>query len=96
MRFPKVGESSDSQLNHYFAPSSIRNAGFSEVFVHDLGLRPEDCGGPVVNLQGEIVGLNIAQADRVRTLAIPCDRLRELVNKLIASAGDVGAAEKRE
>ena len=49
---------------------SSRRAGFEEVFQHDSPLTPESMGGPVVNLKGQLVGVNIARSDRVTTLAL--------------------------
>ena len=34
-------------------------------------LQPWLCGGPLVNLDGEAIGLNIARAGRVTTYALP-------------------------
>lgn len=51
-------------------PVSSRRAGFEEVFQHDCPVTPESMGGPVVNLEGEIVGMNIARSDRVTTFAL--------------------------
>jgi S1-C subfamily serine protease len=36
---------------------SERRAGFPCVFAHDTALIPEACGSPLVNLEGQIVGL---------------------------------------
>jgi serine protease Do len=63
-------------------PRSVRRDGFPAVFAHDVRVRPEQCGGPVVDLQGRVVGLNVARADGARTLVIPADVLREVVARL--------------
>jgi serine protease Do len=49
---------------------STRRAGFPSVIEHDSLLRPADCGGPIVNLSGETVGINIARAGRAESFAI--------------------------
>jgi serine protease Do len=51
--------------------TSKRKAGFSDVIQHELPLTPQAMGGPLVNLQGEAVGINIARADRVTTFTLP-------------------------
>ncbi|MCP3914498.1 MAG: PDZ domain-containing protein [bacterium] len=61
--------------------SSVR-AGFPSAFQHDTALLPEQCGGPVVDLRGRAVGLNIARAGRVATYAIPGSRVQALVEGL--------------
>ena len=45
--------------------------GFDEVIEHDTVLPPWLCGGPLLNLDGEAVGINIARASRVATYALP-------------------------
>ena len=63
-------------------PLSFRRDDFEAVYQHDTVLRPEECGGPVVNLNGKAVGINIARAGRTATYALPADlilsRLEEL------------------
>lgn len=59
---------------------SERRAGFPAAFEHDLGLPPAQCGGPLVNLKGRVVGINIARAGRVSSFAIPTS----VVTKTIA------------
>lgn len=60
-------------------PFSQRRNGFSEVLVHDSVIDPSDCGGPLVNLQGQFCGINIARSMRVASLAIPADPLRNFL-----------------
>ncbi|EAQ81887.1 S1C family serine protease [Blastopirellula marina] len=72
--------------NHLGGPLSSRRSGFPTVFQHDTFLRPEDCGGPVVNLDGKVVGLNIARAGRVASYAIPASILSEVVQRLKSEA----------
>lgn len=55
---------------------SGRRDGFSEVIPHDADLKPALCGGPVYDLQGQFVGLNIARNSRVRSYAIPSEIIR--------------------
>jgi serine protease Do len=62
---------------------SLRYAPFAMAFQHDGLIGARDCGGPIVDLQGRIIGLNIARLNRVATLAIPADILQERINKLI-------------
>ena len=50
---------------------SLRNEGFNDVFVHDSRVRPEECGGPVFDLNGRFCGINIARISRTSTLALP-------------------------
>lgn len=73
--------------NHLGGELSTRRSGFPSVFQHDSYLQPEQCGGPIVNLDGQVVGLNIARAGRVATYAIPGSVLSESVSKMLSAAG---------
>ena len=56
--------------------------GFPGVVQHDSILRPTDCGGPIVTLDGRLVGVNIARAGRTETYTIPATKLRQVVKEL--------------
>lgn len=60
---------------------SGRRDGFPTVIPHDADLKPENCGGPLFDLEGRFVGLNIARNSRVRSYAIPASRVKELITK---------------
>lgn len=62
---------------------SERRTGFPLAIQHDSVLRPADCGGPVVDVDGNVVGLNIARAGRVESYALPASLVRETVDKLL-------------
>lgn len=64
------------------APLSLRRDGFPAVFAHDGRIPPGQCGGPVLDLSGRVVGVNIARADETRTLAVPVDVVRKVVSEL--------------
>jgi serine protease Do len=69
-------------MNHLGGELSRRSAGFPAVFQHDTVLAPEDCGGPLVDLQGVVIGINIARAGRTESYAIPADVVAELIGPL--------------
>src|SRR4051812_32300241 len=62
---------------------SERRTGFPLAIQHDSVLRPTECGGPIVNLDGKVVGLNIARAGRVESYALTASIVRETVEKLL-------------
>lgn len=63
-----------------------RRNGFPQCFQHDAPLSTADCGGPLMDLDGEIVGINIARASHSASLAIPVDVVREVVRELRAES----------
>jgi serine protease Do len=62
---------------------SIRTDNFTEVLQHDVPLGPADMGGPLLDLNGRAVGLNIARVDRVTTFALPGELFWPMVQKWI-------------
>jgi serine protease Do len=50
---------------------SKRRGGYPLIFQHDQPLNPEDCGSVIVDLHGEIAGVNVARVGRMDTYAIP-------------------------
>jgi serine protease Do len=63
---------------------SDRRGGFPSILQHDTVLSPTDCGGPVVDLDGKALGVNIARAGRTETYAIPAEAVREVLADLMA------------
>ena len=64
-------------------PLSDRRVGFAAIFEHDTILEPDQCGGPLVDVDGHAVGINIARATRVSSFALPADVVRGLLPKLM-------------
>lgn len=69
--------------------ASVHNSGFPEALQHDTDLFPHQCGGPVFDISGKAIGLNIARAARITSYAIPAKAVlrvfEELKNKGEAS-----------
>jgi serine protease Do len=63
---------------------SRRADDFADVFQHDTVLRPADCGGPLVDLNGRVIGVNIARAGRTETYSLPTDVLLPLMYDLMS------------
>ena len=49
---------------------SERPSGFPSALQNDLGINANQCGGPVVDIDGNVVGLNIARSGRTSTLML--------------------------
>ena len=62
---------------------SKRRSGYDRVIQHDSVIRPEECGGPLVNLDGKVIGINIARAGRVETYALPIKPVLDFARKNI-------------
>jgi len=70
--------------NNLGVGTSERRDDFPEVLQHDCVVKPEDCGGPVVDLDGEVVGVNVARAGRVETYCVPVAVLPERMYALMS------------
>ena len=62
---------------------------FTSAIQSDMDVDPEQIGGPIVNLQGEVVGLSLARADRTRSFFMPAS---EVVKLLASEATDPALA----
>lgn len=63
---------------------SNRRDGFPTILQHDSVIKPEDCGGPLVDLEGNVIGLNISRAGRTESYAIPSEVIRAVLPDLIS------------
>ena len=74
---------------------SERRADFPLAIQHDSVLKPTECGGPIVDLDGKVVGLNIARAGRVESYALPATIVRDTVEKLLKTELTSTTAEEK-
>ena len=72
---------------------SQRAEGFEEAIEHDTVLQPWLCGGPLVNLDGKAIGLNIARAGRVTSYALPAKLVQRILDNLKAHLGSSSSSE---
>ena len=72
----------DQFQNSLGGPLSDRRAGFPLALQHDTVLHPNQCGGPLVDLDGKAIGINIARASRVSSYAIPASAIKPILDEL--------------
>ncbi len=65
---------------------SRRRDGFDAVLQHDATIEPEQCGGPLVDLDGRLLGINIARAGRIESYALPLSEVVAALARLRAAA----------
>jgi len=75
---------------------SSRRSGYPTILQHDSVVRPIDCGGPIVDLEGRVIGINICRAGRVESWALPSEVIQSVLvelksGKLAPKSGDLGA-----
>jgi S1-C subfamily serine protease len=69
---------------------SKRRSGFPRVMQHDILGSSRVTGGPLLDLEGRCLGMNIARANRAESFAIPVEDLKALAERLMnqAAAGE--------
>lgn len=70
-------------MNRLGAVPSRRDGNFPSVFQHDTPLFPEQCGGPIVDLDGRVIGLNIARKGRAASYALPATHVKTLIDEML-------------
>ncbi|HUF61954.1 MAG TPA: PDZ domain-containing protein, partial [Verrucomicrobiales bacterium] len=80
-------------MNRLGGPLSRNREGFRNAIQTDLPLKPEECGGPLVDLQGNVVGINIARAGRIQSYALASTEVAALLNEVDFTGGVQPAAE---
>ena len=63
-------------------PVSKRKDNFPLIIQHDLPLPKEAMGGPLFDLEGKCIGINIARVDRVTVFSLPASIAREMTTEL--------------
>jgi len=87
--FSRAASQRDGRLSSLSARGgelSARSDGFPRALYHDQPLDRELTGTPLVDLDGQVLGINIARALRHRTLAIPTLEIDQAVIRLRAGA----------
>ena len=72
--------------------SRVRDS-FSRVIQTDMRLRPDQTGGPVVDMDGKVIGIAVARADRTRSFVMPAVAVEEMLEN---DPTDPSLAEVRE
>lgn len=67
------------KMNQMSGPLSPKINGFPLALQHDIPLEPAQCGGPLYDLAGRCIGINVARAGRVNSLAIPTAKIADLL-----------------
>lgn len=67
------------------AELSRRRDGFSNVIQTDMDLRGIDMGAPIVNLDGEVIGIGLARASRIKCYVLPAQVIVDVLEELKSS-----------
>jgi S1-C subfamily serine protease len=67
------------QMERMGGPISRVRDSFTRVIQSDMRPRPDQVGGPVADLQGRVIGITLARADRTRSFIMPAAAVRKLL-----------------
>ena len=62
------------------AVPSERHSEFPNVIQHDTPILPNQCGSPIVDLDGRVIGINIARSGRTSSFAIPVKMVKRMLD----------------
>lgn len=83
------------KMNQMSGPLSEKTTGFPQALQHDIPISPSQCGGPLLDLDGRCVGINVSRAGRVKTLAIPASEIAELLDSVRQEMADKPAKQDK-
>lgn len=81
---PNPAERRAYYQNNLGGTLSQRRFGFPSALQHDTVLEANECGGPIVDLDGRVVGINISRAGRTETYALPVELVRSRLFDLMS------------
>ncbi|WP_343560738.1 trypsin-like peptidase domain-containing protein [Sphingobacterium sp.] len=67
--------------NHIPKGKSTRRDNFPHVFLHDSRIHADECGSPIIDSEGNFIGLNIARFSHTTCLAIPRDIILDVLSE---------------
>lgn len=69
--------------NNMGSKLSSRRSGYPTILQFDGVILPTDCGGPIVNLDGKVIGITISRAGRTENWAVPSEVVRPVLMDLM-------------
>jgi len=92
-KLPQFSGDRLQQMERMGGPISDVRDSFTHAIQTDMRPKPNQIGGPVVDLKGRAIGITMARADRTRSFVMPAAAVAELLKK---PAGDPTIAQVRQ
>ncbi len=77
---------SSPMFNRVRGPANDVDRGFGEVIQHDCLVSPNQTGSLLIDMEGNVIGFNIARSDRTKTYALPSTTVLEALPGLLRQA----------
>jgi serine protease Do len=74
---------------------SVRRTGFEKVIQHEVTLAPSEMGGPLLDLKGRLLGINIARRNRVEFFALPASLVQKVIKAKAAEIAKASASKDK-
>ena len=81
-RRPEYADGLPKPFGNEIVEVNERRTGFGPAIRHDALLGPREVGSPLVDLNGRVIGLQIAHADRSTNWALPASTLRSVLSQV--------------
>ncbi len=72
---------------------SVRRTGFEKIIQHEVTLATTEMGGPLLDIKGRLLGINIARRNRVEFFALPASIVQKVIK---AKATEIAKATGEE
>ncbi|MGB6221890.1 S1C family serine protease [Haloferula sp.] len=79
--FPQFPQARLNAMRAMGGPLSVVGTGFPTVIQTDMELKPNRCGGPIVDLQGNVIGMSISRTDRTRSFILSASVVRSILGQ---------------
>ena len=86
--FEQASSGRQQRMERMGTEISENRSGYALALQHDCPISPQHCGGPLVDLSGRVLGVNIARASRVKSYAVPAQVVKKLVEDAMKLVGD--------
>ena len=85
-RKTNLGMAEQGLQAHEGGPLSQRRSNFPSAIQHDCLIEPHQCGGPLVDISGRVIGINIARAGRAVSYSLPLATVSTAFQDLVTEA----------
>lgn len=79
--YPGIPQARLNAMEQMGGPTSKVRDGFPHAAQTDMRLAPDQMGGPIVDLKGEVVGVLLARADRTRSFFMPAADIQAMLSQ---------------